>query len=75
MFKLMEEKREDEVKLATLRCLAVVFAREPHLIIKAIDRGQSVQALIDAVRDSDPEMALEGILFWEHFVMLESVTY
>ena len=63
------------MKLASIRCLSVLFSREPQLIIASIDRGQNLQSLINVVKDADPEIVQEGILFWEKFIMLESVSY
>jgi hypothetical protein len=52
-----------------------VFAKEPYLVIKAYESGFDFQLFINAVRDSDPEMALAGIEFWQRFIMIETVVY
>jgi hypothetical protein len=65
----------EEVKLESIRCLRVIFAKMPYLVIKAYDSGFDFQVFFDAVKDADPEMALTGIDFWDSFIMLETVVF
>lgn len=52
-----------------------IFTLEPYLVIKAYESGFNFSLIIDAVKNSDPEMAVAGIDFWDHFLMNDTVIY
>ena len=65
----------DEVRLESIRCLGVIFSRQPYFLIKAYEKGSDFKPIIDAIKDGDPQIALEGLTFWDHFFLLETVVY
>ena len=65
----------EEVILASIGCIALIFQKEPYLVIKAYETGFDFDIFINAVKDGDPEMALAGIDFWDKFIMIDSIIY
>jgi hypothetical protein len=65
----------EEVKLEAIKCLRIIFTKEPLLVLKAYETGFDFQVFIEAVRDGDPEIALAGIEFWHSFIMLDKVVF
>ena len=66
----------DQVRLPIVRCLTLIFTRDPHLVFSSYQHGWfELQILMDAVRDVNTELALAAIKFWQSFIMLEGVTY
>ena len=44
-------------------------------MIRAYEGGYDFTILIDSIKDSDPEIALATIDFWDKFVMIDSVIF